>query len=75
MHCNRTLNVEDKYKLGNEYMKFAHEKVTSDQIEKLKNSLITIKQPGGYSSHYKDYLKDLKAESHKENKKNTFNIV
>ena len=34
--------MEDKYKLGNEYMKLAHEKVTSDQIEKLKNSLITV---------------------------------
>jgi hypothetical protein len=34
--------VEDKYKLGNEYMKLAHEKVTSEQTDKLKNSLVIL---------------------------------
>ena len=42
MSCNRSLNVEDKYKLGNEYMKLAHEKVTSHQIDKLNNSLVIL---------------------------------
>lgn len=35
-----TLNIEESYKLGNDYMKTAHEKVTSNQIDKLKSSLI-----------------------------------
>lgn len=38
-------------------MKTAHQKVTSEQKEKLKNSLIVLEEPGGHSNHYKDYLK------------------
>jgi hypothetical protein len=38
-------------------MKTAHEKVTSHQIDKLKNSLMVLEEPGGLSSYYKDYLK------------------
>jgi hypothetical protein len=52
-----TLNIEESYKLGNDYMKTAHEKVTSDQINKLKNSLVVPEEPGGNSNYYKNYLK------------------
>jgi hypothetical protein len=33
------LTGEESYKLGNDYMKTAHEKVTVDLIEKMKQSL------------------------------------
>lgn len=46
-------------------MKTAHEKVTSELIDKLKNSLTIVEEPGGHSIHYKNYLKDLKAEHQK----------
>lgn len=33
------LTIQESYKLGNDYMKTAHEKVTVDLIEKMKQSL------------------------------------
>jgi len=33
------LTVEESYKLGNDYMKTAHEKVTVELVEKMKQSL------------------------------------